>query len=228
MPVIKSTADLQQKGFNILVYGAAGSGKTSLIPTLPKPIILSAEGGLISVMQQNLPYIEITNLAVLRDAYAWLRGSKEAAEYASVAVDSLSEIAEIILAADKKAGKELKSFNTMQAYNTMQETVAEIIRQFRDLPKHCYMTAKMERAQDEGMVMLFSPSMPGTKVSNMLAYFFDEVLALRVETNKEGTRQRVLQCQPDGKYTAKDRSGKLEQWETEIDLSKIIAKMSSN
>ena len=42
----KATAD----AIKLLVYGAAGVGKTSLIPTMPKPIILSAEAGLLALL----------------------------------------------------------------------------------------------------------------------------------------------------------------------------------
>jgi hypothetical protein len=54
-----------------------------------------------------------------------------------------------------------------------------------------------------------------------LAYFFDEVLALRVEKDAEGNIQRALQCQPDGTYSAKDRSGKLDFWSMP-DLGQVI------
>ena len=42
---LKNTGDIHTNGLNVLVYGAAGAGKTSLIKTLPNPVALSAEGG---------------------------------------------------------------------------------------------------------------------------------------------------------------------------------------
>ena len=39
---LKSTKGLHAHGVKCLVYGHAGAGKTSLIPTLPAPIVLSA------------------------------------------------------------------------------------------------------------------------------------------------------------------------------------------
>lgn len=35
------------QGVKMLVYGASGSGKTGLCATLPAPLIISAEGGLL-------------------------------------------------------------------------------------------------------------------------------------------------------------------------------------
>ncbi|NCC97527.1 MAG: hypothetical protein EOM02_11940 [Synergistales bacterium] len=72
--------------------------------------------------------------------------------------------------------------------------------------------------------VLYYPSMPGNKVGQQLPYFFDEVLALRVEKDSEGKPQRALMCEPDGLWTAKDRSGRLDPWEAP-DLGAIIKKM---
>jgi hypothetical protein len=66
--------------------------------------------------------------------------------------------------------------------------------------------------------------MPGNKTGQALPYFFDEVLALRVEKDAEGVAQRALMCDSDGIWQAKDRSGKLDTWEAP-DLSAIIAKI---
>ena len=59
---IQSTNTITANGLKVLVYGQAGAGKTTLIKTLPKPLILSAEGGLLSLRKENLPFIEIKNM----------------------------------------------------------------------------------------------------------------------------------------------------------------------
>jgi phage nucleotide-binding protein len=216
---IKRTRDLTKSGVKLLVYGAAGAGKTSLITTLPKPIVLSAEAGLLSIQDTDLPFIEINTIDDLRQAYVYIT-SEAGAEYESVALDSISEIAEVVLNAEKKIAKDPR-----QAYGAMQEQVSDLIRAFRDLPgKHVYMSAKLEKSQDEMGRMLYAPSMPGNKVGQSLPYFFDEVLALRVERDAEGNTQRALMCDTDGLWAAKDRSGKLAPWEAP-DLGAIIEKI---
>ena len=217
---VKTTGSLAANGVKVLVYGQAGAGKTSLVKTLPKPIVLSAEGGLLSIQDADLPFIEISDMETLKEAYSWLAASEEAQQYQSVALDSISEIAEVVLNAEKKATKDPR-----QAYGAMQEQMADIIRAFRDLPgRHVYMSAKLEKTQDEMGRVLYAPSMPGNKTGQALPYFFDEVLALRVEKDGEGVTQRALMCDSDGLWLAKDRSGKLEAWEAP-DLGAIIAKM---
>ena len=213
---LKRTGGLSAHGVKVLVYGAAGAGKTSLIKTLPNVVVLSAEGGLLSIQDADLPYLEITSMEDLREAYSWVLES----EYNSVALDSISEIAEVCLNYEKKINKDPRA-----AYGAMQEQMADIIRAFRDLPnRHVLMTAKLEKTQDEMGRVLYSPSMPGNKTGQALPYFFDEVLALRVEKDAEGNTQRALMCDSDGLWLAKDRSGKLGAWEAP-DLNAIIEKI---
>ncbi len=217
---LKTTSGLSANGVKVLVYGQAGAGKTSLIKTLPAPVVLSAEGGLLSIQDADLPYLEISSMANLMEAYEWLTGS-EGKGFKSVALDSISEIAEVCLNTEKKIAKDPR-----QAYGAMQEQMADVIRSFRDLPgRHVYMTAKCEKSQDETGKMLYSPSMPGKSLTMQLPYFFDMVFALRVEKDSEGTTHRMLMTDSDGNWQAKNRAaGKLDMWEP-ADLGAIIAKV---
>lgn len=217
---LKKTGGLTANGVKLLVYGQAGAGKTSLIRTLPNPVVLSAEGGLLSIQDADLPFIEVTTMDDLREAYSWAKDSSEAAGFQSVALDSISEVAEVVLQHELKKNKDGRA-----AYGELNTTMQELIRAFRDLPgKHVYMSAKLEKSQDEMGKLLFNPSMPGKSLTQGLPYFFDEVLALRVERDAEGATQRALMCDSDGVWLAKDRSGKLEAWETP-DLGAIITKI---
>lgn len=218
--VLKNTRDVHSSGIKCLVYAHAGAGKTSLIPTLPNPVVLSAEGGLLSINGANIPFIEVCDMATLTEAYAWLVDSAEGQQFQSVALDSISEIAEVVLNAEKKKTKDPRA-----AYGAMQEQMTDLIRAFRDLPgRHVYMTAKLDKATDEQGRILYAPSMPGNKTGQQLPYFFDEVFALRVEKDAEGQPVRALMTQSDGLWLAKDRSGKLDAWEAP-DLGAIIAKI---
>jgi phage nucleotide-binding protein len=217
---LRSTGSLSANGVKMLVYGNAGSGKTSLIPTLPSPVVLSAEGGLLSIQGADVPFIEINSMATLMEAYSWLIESDEAKQFESVALDSISEIGEVVLAEELKKNKDGRA-----AYGELNTVMASMIRAFRDLPnKHVYFTAKCDKSQDETGRMLYAPSMPGKSLSMQIPYFFDLLLALRVEKDQEGNAQRALMCDSDGIWQAKDRSGKLDTWEAP-DLGAIITKI---
>jgi phage nucleotide-binding protein len=217
---LKSTLGSSANCVKFLVYGPAGAGKTSLIPTLPDPVILSTEGGLMSISGSDIPFIEIKDMATLTEAYQWLVSSAEASKFKSVALDSISEIAEVVLNNEKKATKDPRA-----AYGAMQEQMSDIIRSFRDLPdRHVYFTAKCEKSTDEQGRMLYAPAMPGNKLAQSLPYFFDIVLALRLEQGQDGQLVRALMTQSDGLWQAKDRSGRLSAWE-QPDLGQIIRKI---
>ena len=207
---------MHSNGVKVLVYGHAGVGKTTLSTTMPNPVIISAEGGLLSIKDSNIPYIEVANMSDLKEAYAWLT-SDEGKKFDSVILDSLSEIGEVVLIHEKTQTKDGRA-----AYGEMATQMTSLIRAFRDLPgKNVLMTAKVEKSQDETGRMMYAPSMPGAKLGQTLPYFFDLVLALRVEKDADGVAQRALMCDSDGLWMAKDRSGKLQAWE-QPDLGAII------
>jgi len=218
---LHTTRGASASSVKCLVYGQAGAGKTTLIRTLPTPVVISAEAGLLSLSDVDIPYITVASIDDIRDAYQWLTSSEEATQFASVAIDSLSEIAEVVLSTEKRASKDARA-----AYGEMQDQVASLVRSFRDVNKHIYFTAKAEKSQDQEGRLLWSPSMPGNKIGQQLPYFFDEVLALRVERDADGNMHRALLCDSDGLWQAKDRSGRLDTWE-EPDLGKIISKVAS-
>ena len=219
---LRSTRGAAADGVKVLVYGQAGSGKTTLIGSLPDPLIISAEAGLLSLADLDIPFIEISDMASLREAYSYV-ASKECSQFQSIAIDSISEIAEVVLSHEKKNNKDPRA-----AYGEMQTQMTDLIRAFRDLSgKNVYMSAKMEKVQDESGRILYGPSMPGKLLPQSLPYFFDEVLALRVEKDEDGKPTRALMCDSDGLWSAKDRSGKLDAWET-ADLGYVINKIAGN
>lgn len=215
-----STKDYLNNGVKILVHGQAGIGKTCLCASLPDPIIISAESGLLSLASLDIPVIEIKTLDDLGEAHDWLAGSDEAKKYKSICLDSISEIAEVVLTDEKNKEKDPR-----KAYGNMQDIMTDVIRAFRDLSgRNIYFSAKQERVQDESGRLLFGPSMPGQKLAQQVPYLFDEVFAYQVVKDANGVPTRMLLTQPDGISVAKDRSGKLDMFEAP-DLGAIINKI---
>ena len=104
--------------------------------------------------------------------------------------------------------------------------MSKVIRAYRDLPgRNVYFTAKMDKSESDTGARLFAPSMPGKTLTQQLPYFFDEVLALRLVTDKDGNTIRALMCAPDTMWTAKDRSARLAAWEP-ADLGAIFNKIA--
>jgi hypothetical protein len=208
-------------GVKLLVYSLAGVGKTTLCATAPTPIILSAEAGLLSLRKYNIPVIEITSVEDLTAAHQWCQQSAEAKQFATICIDSITEIAEVVLANAKKQTKDPR-----QAYGEVIEKMLMTIKAFRDLSgKHVYMAAKMEPMKDDLTgVVRYMASMPGAKLGPQLPYLFDEVFRLGINKTLQGESYRFLQTQPDIQYDAKDRSGALAPIEPP-DINHIISKI---
>ncbi len=222
-------------GVKVLAYSDAGLGKTTLCATAPKPCIISAESGLLSLRPENIarleqvvqrslprdfPVMEITSYNDLVDAYTFA-SSQHGAQFETFCLDSLSEIAERVLTNAKKVAKDPR-----QAYGALIDDTLAVVRAFRDLPgKNVYFSAKQERVTDANGVAMFGPSMPGKQLGPGLPYFFDEVFHLGVAKDAQGRSYRYLRTSPDFQYTAKDRSGALAEIERP-DLSYIFNKIA--
>lgn len=202
-----NTNDVHNNGVKALVYGIAGAGKTTLATTLPRPIIISAENGLLSIAGSGIGVIEVENFEDLKQAYQWCVNPANQTYFDSIMLDSISEIAEQILLFAKSKVKDARL-----AYTDLSDRLIDIIKDFRDIKgKHVIMTAKIESAKEEltGVTKYF-PSVPGNKLTQKLPYLFDEVLYLGVKTDPSTNQSfRFIQTQPDFQVAAKDRSGKL-------------------
>jgi AAA domain len=230
-------AAAERNGVKVLVYGGPGLGKTVLSATMgPGSVLISAESGVLSLrkpnlermfgvgnpsINYNLPVIVVKTVLDFRDALAWCQHSMEARSFQNIGIDSVSEIAEVVLNTAKGAVKDPR-----QAYGELTEQMEKTVRGFRDLPgKNVYMAAKMDAMKDEltGLIR-YGASMPGRRLGPAMPYFFDEVFRLGINKTPQGESYRFLQTQPDMQFDAKDRSGALAPIE-EPHLSKIFSKI---
>ncbi len=217
---IKSTKDYKLHGIKAVIYGAAGVGKTVLCSTAPNPIIISAEQGLLSLADLDVPYIEVSSVEEIGEAYKFLKNDRD---FITINFDSLSEIAEVVLDEFKKDVNDPR-----QAYMHLATKFNAVIRNFRDLKdKNVIFTAKQKRIEDEytGKIQL-EPYLPGKVLPLNLPYLVDEVLHMDIGKSKEG-EYRYLQCKAKLGVLAKDRSGKLNDKEP-ADLSKLFNKIRGN
>jgi len=214
--MLTSTKNTDMHTMDMLVYGPAGSGKTRLAATLNKPLIISAEAGLLSLREYDLPVYEVKGMADMNGAYEEaLKG-----DYEWIVIDSLSELSENCLTEAKASNNDGR-----QAYQEMADKMISMIRDFRDMPKNVYMTAKQDKVKDEITgAILFGPMTEGQRLAKALPYLFDEVFVLHNYKNDDGEIDRSLQTERDNQYDAKDRSGALDFWEP-ADLGKIQAKI---
>ncbi len=181
---------------------------------------MASRAGLLSIRDSDVSVIEVASIDDIREAYEFLN-SADGQRFDWVCLDSVSEIAEVVLADEKRKEKDPR-----KAYGNMAEQMVELVKAFRDLSgRHVYVTAKLDKVKDEvtgGLV--YGPGAPGQQFGRQLPYLFDEVFCLRVERDEDGNLSRWLQTSADAQHLAKDRSGTLEMFEAP-DLAAIKAKI---
>lgn len=219
---IKSlTEAVADNGLKVLAHGPAGTGKTVMsVTTQAKTLIINAEGGLLSVKDApgDISVVEIKSYQDLEDLYEAL---EDGHPYEWICLDSISEIAEVCLAYEKKETKDGR-----KAYGEMADKMFDMLRKFRDLPQvNIFMTAKQSRFTDEKTgVTTYYPSFPGKQLSENISYMFDEVFAMQVMKDEDGDLVYYVQTHRTPQFEAKDRSGKLDDLE-EPHLGRIYNKI---
>lgn len=212
---IQSTLDLAIDSVKCVVYGGAGVGKTRLCATAPNPIIISAESGLLSLSEVSCDYIEINSLKELDEAY---RMFKADTKYDTICLDSLSEIAEVIIQNIKGDYKDPR-----QAYGALADAMMPMLRKFRDLKgKNTIFTAKqMILVDEESGKVTEELMMPGKVLGTQIPYMVDELFHLK--TDRKGLP--IMQTRPERNSFAKDRSGALDPIEADLNMTKIFTKI---
>ena len=231
-------AAAELEGNRFLVYSPAGHGKTMLCATMPCPLILASDKGLRALKMSNQmrifgsaedwPTIPVNNVKDANDALDFIENETEKmAAIESICFDGLSELAEGHLEdCEKLTLTKAGASDMLRAYGLMGREICALIRRFRNLPPrfHVYMTAKMDRNDDSG-IMCAGPMMPGKMVAANLSYFFTQVMYLGIETPEKGGF-RYLLTKPNFQFYAKDRDSLLDEIE-EPHLGKIITKLKN-
>ena len=208
-------------GIKALVYGRAGMGKTTLCGTAPAPLIISAEAGLLSLRGKEIPVIIVGDFQEVREALNWCR--TEAAKHGvqTICLDSISEIAEKCLNAEKKKTKDPR-----QAYGETANIVIELVKEFRDLPNFNVLVTSKETIVTDPITGINQarPTAPGQQIGPALPYLFDEVFHASKGQGQDGKEFFYLRTSASQSADAKDRSGVLDEIEYP-DFGNIIKKI---
>lgn len=229
-----TSAFSRANGIKFLVYGRPDSGKTYLSSTMPNPLIIATEKGLMTLSKVNLPYIVVDSIQSVSDIVTWLceDNYKNIAQYDSICVDGISFLTYQILS-ELKTTVEYK--DPRKYYGDLSDIVKPFVECIVNLPKHVYMTAWegdiLHPATKQSVGIC--PETAGKQIQTYLNHFFDQTMHLAWHvfdvTQADGTvaKQRVsyLQTRDVGNgIFARDRTGALEVFET-ADLSAIINKL---
>lgn len=220
---LKPASQLAQRfGVKALAYGGPGTGKTPMVNTAPRPVLCVVEPGMLSMRTSNVPAWEAYDVPRINEFFKWLFTSNEARNYDTVGIDSISQLAEIILTEELKRNKDGR-----KAYGEMSRAVMEIVNALYYLPqKHVYLIGKQSTV-DEGGIMRKKPYFPGQDLNVKIPHMYDEILHIGM-SQVAGMPKPVVAIRTAETFDimARDRSGRLAELEPP-DLSALFAKAMS-
>ena len=209
---IKGAKDITTDGVKCLIYGTAGTGKTTLASTLDhkRTLIVSFESGLLSLLDEpgseDIQYVNVTTLKELNEVYDELCKPAMQSKFDNIFIDSLSEISELVLATVKADPKVYKGMqDNMKLYMITQEEMVKIAKAFRDLKGYNIFMTCLAEPYVKNMKETMRPLMVGQKLGTKMLSLFDFIFYMAAEDDGK----RVMFTQPSTTHEAKSRSRKL-------------------
>lgn len=196
----------QLYGCKVCCYGGAGSGKTPLLNTAPRPVLLACEPGLLSMRGSNVPTFQAFEPKRIDEFFDWVCGSKEANNFDTIGIDSATEMAEIYL---KQALKDNR--HGQKAYGEMAENVEKHLRRLYFAPnKHIYVIAKQEILRETNFKR---PYFPGQYLPVQVPHLFDFILNLGIHSVPGQGQVKAFRCIESFSEVARNRTGNLNEFE---------------
>jgi hypothetical protein len=159
-----------QFGVKALVYGPPGSGKTPLLNTAPRPVLLAIEPGMLSMRSSNVPtWATGPDPKRIDEFFDWFTRSNEANNFDTLGIDSVPEMGQVFL----DQGKGLFKDGRKQHGHMWEKTMKHVNDVYYMRNKHIYAICKQGR--EETRVF---PSFPGAALNRDIPHKFDFILHL--------------------------------------------------
>src|SRR5258708_2508772 len=205
----------QNFGVKAIIFGPAGCGKTPILNTAPRAVLLATEPGLLSMRGSKIPTYEAYTSQRIDEFFKWFFNSTETKNFDTLGIDSGSQIADVYLQAalsgTSKAGNKKHG---MAAYGEMADNTMEHLRTlFYTRYKHTYVICKEEIADVE-LQSLRRPYFPGKVLPVQVPHMYDFLIRL-AKTNVPGVVGETLafQCVGNMNVLARNRTGNLNEFE---------------
>lgn len=232
--IIANTNSVKENKIKAVITGVSGVGKTSLLATLKskgyKPLIISAEAGLLSIAGSGIDYVDITKddegkiipkekrVVKLMEVYNYVLTKEAMDKYDTLCIDSLTEISQCLFDALRKEFPDRKE--NLVLYGELAGKTRDAIKAFRDIPHYNVAFTCLTKVEKDDNGRRFAGFDLIGSISDKLPQFFDAVLYLRA--NEKGERELI--CNSTDSIIAKDRSGRLDKVE-QADLGYVFHKI---
>lgn len=248
-----STGSFTELHTKTLLVGLHGAGKTFAIrhwqERYGKTLVISGEGGLLSLSDVNIDYVPFTSWDDAHDpangqfsfkgvcsmiASDWFRD----AGYKVIALDSVIELSERCYQwyeahpelYQTKQGKP----NPLEMWGKYGVSMVGALKWLRDLPVHVVVTSLLKEEYDDDGNPTYWPLVKGAAVGRQIPGIFDYVFGLRKATEGQGSDAKTVRlCVTDEvrgwKCKARDPRGRLSPIETlnaAGDVTELLARVT--
>ena len=219
----------KKRGFNSLIYGDFGTGKTHLLHTAPKPILVHSfdPGGSVTlrkwidkgeVLVDNrfeMDEDDRGNPKAYREWEAEFERLRKGGMFENIGtyvIDSITTMSESLMNAIMTGNDKQKSANStvktfipqLRDYQVQIYTIRDFINVCCGLPCNFICTGHIDRSKDEVSGKVISTPMLTGKQAQKLPMLFDEVYVTQTKQTSKGTDYYML-TQSDGIYQARSR-----------------------
>ena len=221
LKIKRAGADEYGRTLKALIAGDPGSGKTRIASTFPNAFYANADAGMMSVVDRQVPFVDIDSTETLTQLLQALRQTPKqrqailGAPVSTIVVDTLDSIQKILIEERKREQK--KESLAISDWGWLGDQLRVLIRNFRNLDMNVIFTVHLKSVEDGDTGQTFiKPGLQGAMGDEIPAYV--DVCGLLKATPttvvQDGKQvrvlQRLLQTGPDARHPwLKDRSGKL-------------------
>jgi hypothetical protein len=202
------TSDIKPTQLKCLTYGKSGTGKTYALDTLPKPLFIYSfdPGGLVSL--RGCTEIDYEELEDFKSLDKHLEKTFNPSQYKSLAVDSLTTLAELIMnhvmGLSGKSSSKIATIPTQNHWMTQMVLIQQVLDHFLNLPLHVVITAHEELMKDELSGRIMGVPLITGKLKFRLPLYFSELYHSRIK--RQGDKHEyVFMTRDDALYGAKSR-----------------------
>lgn len=222
-------------GCKAILYGQPGVGKTPVLNTAPRPVMLSCEPGLKSMRGSTLPTWEAHTGGQIEEFFKWFFNSSEAKNFDTLGLDSGSQMAEIILKEEEKKHKDGRKVYGEMARICMgyfddlffmpdknivlicKQMKAEVAKQMVKDSSGAYVVEASYQAQ---------PYFPGNDLNIKVPHRYDDILHMGFAQIPGVGRTVAIRTKNTDEILARNRTGTLAELEFP-DLTAIFNKVNN-
>lgn len=201
MSLIRKSYELNvQTKIKALIYGQAGTGKTTLAISSPKPLLFDFDGGVHRVNYAHMTNVDTVQIESYQN-FLDVLNTEDLIPYETFVIDTggkcLDYMAEYIIKNNPKLGKANGTL-TLQGYGERKAEFTALVKKVSTMNKHILFVAHRETRQD-GDDMRYVPLFGGSNYDSLVT---ELDLVGYLEANG---RKRVITFDPtsrnDGKNT---------------------------